>query len=529
MTESTTFRRDDMVARLRDERFDVLVVGGGATGLGVAVDAASRGFRTALVEADDFAKGTSSRSTKLVHGGVRYLEQLDIALVTEALRERGLLYRNAPHIVRNLPFIVPQYKWWEGPFYGAGLKAYDLLAGRMNLAPSRMLSAAQVVEEIPNVEQTDLKGGVRYHDGQFDDARLAISLALTAADHGAVVANRVRVIGLRKDVTTCTGAVVRDEVTGDEFEIRARVVVNACGVFADEVRRLDEPDADRVIEPAQGVHLVLDRSFQPSDTAIMVPHTDDGRVLFVIPWHHRVVVGTTDTPMKTAELEPRALPEEIEFILRNANRYLAKDPTAADVKSVFAGLRPLVHPGGTSGSTKSISRNHEVFVSGSGVVTIVGGKWTTYRRMAEDTMKQVAAVGGLDDRPCVTESLRVHAALDRDDPALPEHDPHRMYGSDAARVASIATERPELAGPLHADLPYTGAEIAFAARHEMALGLDDALSRRTRCLLLDAKAAAEVAPRAAEIMAAELGRDRSWIEAEVAALRTLADGYTLRP
>ncbi len=527
MTAPTAFRREEMLARLKDDRFDVLVVGGGATGLGVAVDAASRGYRTALVEASDFAKGTSSRSTKLVHGGVRYLEQLDIALVTEALRERGLLYRNAPHIVRNLPFIVPQYKWWEGPFYGAGLKAYDLLAGRMNLAPSRMLSAAQVVEEIPNVEQADLKGGVRYHDGQFDDSRLAISLALTAADHGAVVANRIRVVGLRKDITTCTGAIVRDEVSGDEFEIRARVVVNACGVFADEVRRMDEPEVDRVIEPAQGVHLVLDRSFQPSDTAIMVPHTDDGRVLFVIPWHHRVVVGTTDTPMKAAEIEPRALPEEIEFILRNANRYLAKDPTAADVKSVFAGLRPLVHPGGTGGPTKSISRNHEVFVSGSGVVTIVGGKWTTYRKMAEDTMKHVVAVGGLDDRPCVTETLRVHGALDRDDPALPEHDPHRMYGADAAIVSEIAASDAALAAPLHAELPYTGADIVFAARHEMANDLDDALSRRTRCLLLDARAASELAPQAARILATELGHDQTWIDHQIEAFQTLATAYTI--
>lgn len=529
MSGPTPFRRDDMIARLRDETFDVLVVGGGATGLGVAVDAASRGFRTALVEAADFAKGTSSRSTKLVHGGVRYLEQLDISLVTEALRERGLLYRNAPHIVRNLPFIVPQYKWWEGPFYGAGLKAYDLLAGRMNLAPSRMLSAAQVVEEIPNVERQDLKGGVRYHDGQFDDARLAISLALTAADHGAAVANRCRVVGLRKDGAHCTGVVVRDEGagldSGEEFEIRAKVVVNACGIFADEIRRLDEPEVDRVIEPAQGVHLVLDRSFQPSDTAIMVPHTDDGRVLFVIPWHDRVVVGTTDTPMKTAELEPRALPEEVEFILRNANRYLAKDPTAADVKSVFAGQRPLVHPGGAGGPTKSISRNHEVFVSASGVVTIVGGKWTTYRKMAEDTMKHVVAVGGLDERSCTTESLRVHAALDRDDPALPEHDPHRMYGADASFVAAIAEGEPGLAERLHADLPYTGAEIAFAARHEMALDLDDALSRRTRCLLLDASAATEIAPAVAAILASELGRDQAWIDAEVASFRALAAGY----
>ena len=524
---SSDFRRGDMVDRLRNEAFDVLVVGGGATGLGVAVDAASRGYRTALVEAEDFAKATSSRSTKLVHGGVRYLEQLDISLVTEALRERGLLYQNAPHIVRDLPFIVPQYKWWEGPFYGAGLKAYDLLAGRLNLAPSRMLSAGEVIEEIPNVEQDGLKGGVRYHDGQFDDSRLAIDLARTAADQGAVVANRCRVVGLRKDVFTCTGAVIRDLVAGDEFEISARVVVNACGIFADELRRVDEPEAAPVIEPAQGVHIVLDREFQPSDTAIMVPHTDDGRVLFVIPWHHRVVVGTTDTPMKKPDLEPRAMPDEVEFILRNANRYLSKDPSHSDVKSVFAGQRPLVHPGGTGGSTKSISRNHEVFVSTSGVVTIVGGKWTTYRKMAEDTMKHVVAVGGLEERPCVTESLRVHGSMDRDDPGLPAHDPERMYGSDATIVSGIAADDPELARSLHEELPYTGAEIVFAARHEMAGNLDDALSRRTRCTLLDAAAAIEVAPRAASIMAAELGHDQTWIDAEVREFTALADGYRL--
>ncbi len=527
---TTSFRREDMMQRLRDESFDVLVVGGGATGLGVAVDAASRGYRTALVEADDFAKGTSSRSTKLVHGGVRYLEQMDIGLVTEALRERGLLYRNAPHIVRNLAFIVPRYKWWEGPFYGAGLKAYDLLAGKLNLAPSRMLSAQETIAEIPNVETKDLRGGVRYADGQFDDARLAIALARTAADHGAAVANRCRVTSLVKQDGHCRGAIVRDfgSPGEDEFQIKAKVVVNACGIFADELRRIDEPDAPAVIEPAQGVHLVLDRKFQPSDTAIMVPHTDDGRVLFVIPWHHRVVVGTTDTPMPKADIEPRALPDEVEFILRNANRYLSEDPSPADVKAVFAGQRPLVHPGGTGGATKSISRNHEVFVSSSGVVTIVGGKWTTYRKMAQDTMDRVVSVGGLDERACSTESLQVHGAMERDDPALPKEDPHRMYGSDAGEVAAIATSDAALAVPLHSDLPYTGAEFVYAARAEMAVGLEDALARRTRSLLLDAAASSEIAPRVASLLAAELGHDQAWIDREVATYRKLAAGYQLQ-
>ena len=517
--------REEMIARLESESFDVLVIGGGATGLGVAVDAANRGFSTALLEADDFAKATSSRSTKLVHGGVRYLEQLDIALVTEALRERGIMYRNAPHIVRDLPFIVPRYKWWEGPFYGAGLKAYDVLAGKLNLAPSKFLSAEETIAEIPNVEQEGLRGGIRYHDGQFDDARMATSLALTAVDHGAAVANQCAVVGLLKENGAIVGVEAHDREANNSITIRAKVVVNACGIFADSVRKMDDEACKDVVEPSQGVHIVLDKSFQPSDTAIMVPHTDDGRVLFVIPWHHRVLVGTTDTPMPKASLEPRALDEEIEFILRNASRFLARDPSRSDIKAVYAGQRPLVHPGGTNADSKSISRSHEVFVSAAGLVSIVGGKWTTYRKMAEDTLTHVIAVGQLDEKPCQTETLRIHGALDRDDPALPASDPQRMYGSDWPEVEALAREDPSLATPLHEDLPYTGAELAFAARREMARTVEDALSRRTRCLLLNAQASIDVAPRAAAILAKELGRDAAWEREQVEVFSELASGY----
>ena len=325
----------------------MVVVGGGASGLGVAVDASSRGYRTALLEAHDFAKATSSRSTKLVHGGVRYLEQMNFSLVMEALRERGLLYRNAPHVVDDLAFIVPSYKWWEGPFYGIGLKLYDALAGRLNFAKSRRLDRDATIDAIPNVQREGLDGGTMYHDGQFDDARLAITLARTAADHGAVVLNGMEVVGLSRTGGHVDRVRVRDADDGALREVRARVVVNATGIFSDEVRRLDDPEASTMIEPAQGVHLVLDRSFAPGDNAIMVPHTDDGRVLFVIPWHERVLVGTTDTPMTEPELEPRALAEEVGFILRNAARYMAKDPSESDVLGVFAGQRPLVHRGGT--------------------------------------------------------------------------------------------------------------------------------------------------------------------------------------
>ncbi len=519
--------REQMIDRLASEAFDVVIIGGGASGLGVAVDAASRGYRTALVEAYDFAKATSSRSTKLVHGGVRYLEQLNFSLVMEALRERGIMYRNAPHLVSNLPFVVPRYKWWEGPFYGIGMKLYDALAGKLNIEASKSLDREETIAAIPNVQQEDLIGGIMYHDGQFDDARMAATLARTACEHGAVVANYVQVTGLLKQHDQIIGVEVNDGESGEQIEVRGHVVVNATGIFSDAVRKLDDPTAEEVIEPAQGVHLILPHEFQKSDAAIMVPHTDDGRVLFVIPWHERVIVGTTDTPMEEADLEPRALPDEVEFILRNAARYMEHDPTHADVLSVFAGQRPLVHPGGKSGSSKSISRSHEVFVSTSGLVSITGGKWTTYRKMAEDTMQHVIEVGALQPVGCRTKELELHGYLPRESADFPAEDHLRFYGTDAAKIHDISAERPELDAKLHEKLPYRGAEIAWAVRHEMARKLEDALARRTRSLLLDARASLEAAPIAAAIMAAELGRDAAWIDREVEEYRTLASGYIL--
>jgi len=383
--------RQRMIASLDGGTWDVIVVGGGATGLGVAVDAQTRGYKTLLVERADFAKATSSRSTKLVHGGVRYLQQGNVSLVLEALRERGLLVRNAPHLVQDLAFVVPRYRWWEGPFYGIGLKLYDRLAGKLNIAPSRLLDREQTISRIPNVARESLLGGVVYHDAQFDDARMALALARTAADHGATLLNYVRVTGLLKEPSgAVSGVVAIDEETGHGWELRSRVVVNATGVFSDEVRRMDDPALPGMIAPAQGVHLVLDRAFLAGDTAIMVPHTDDGRVLFVIPWQDRVLVGTTDTEVPRAEIEPRPLAEEIGFILRNAARYLEKDPTEADCLSVFAGLRPLVREQDSAprprgrlrgrsqpGHSKSISREHAIDASPSGLVTVTGGKWTT--------------------------------------------------------------------------------------------------------------------------------------------------------
>jgi glycerol-3-phosphate dehydrogenase len=520
--------RAEMLRRLEAEPFDVLVIGGGATGLGIAVDAASRRYRTALLEAHDFAKGTSSRSTKLVHGGVRYLEQLNFSLVTEALRERGLLYRNAPHLVSDLGFVVPRYKWWEGPFYGIGLKLYDALAGKLNLSPSRGLDRSETIAAIPNVEREGLIGGTMYHDAQFDDARMAVALARTADDHGAVVLNGMAVTALIKtggDTGQICGVVARDAETGLHHRVLAKVVVNATGIFAGELRRLDEPGAAPLTRPSQGVHLVLDASFQPGPNAIMVPHTDDGRVLFVIPWHGRVLVGTTDTPMPEAQLEPRATPEEVRFILRNAGRYMAKDPTPADVLCVFAGQRPLVRSDGID--TKTASREHVVHVSNSGLVTIVGGKWTTYRKMAEDALADAILVGGLPSAPCITEELVLHGWMRRDDPGLPKEAAMRVYGSDAALVEALAREEPDWSRRLHPRLPYRGVHVVFAVRHELARTLEDVLARRTRALLLDARASIDCAPAVAELMASQLGRDAAWVRAQVASYQALARGYLL--
>ncbi|MBX3355720.1 MAG: glycerol-3-phosphate dehydrogenase/oxidase [Phycisphaeraceae bacterium] len=527
-------QRTAVLDALGDRHFDLLVIGGGATGLGVAVDAASRGLSTALVEAHDLAQGTSSRSTKLVHGGVRYLEQLDLGLVREALHERGLMAQNAPHLVHDLRFVVPRYAWWEAPFYGAGLKLYDALAGSLSLGPSRILTREETIAAIPNVQRDGLLGGVAYHDGQFDDARMAVTLARTAAAHGALIATRCRVASLwRGPDSRVAGVVVHDEPGGRTLHVRARAVVNATGIFADSVRRMEDPSVAPVIEPAQGVHLVLPRDFQPGESAIMVPHTDDGRVLFVIPWHGRVIVGTTDTPMREPAIEPRALDEEIEFILRNAARYLERDPGRSDVLSVFAGQRPLVHAahaGSEAQSTKSISRHHEIFVGSGGMVTIVGGKWTTYRRMAEETVDRAVREHGLTAPPSSTRALQLHGWLAREEVERrrqrePGEEWALAYGAEQAAVQACLAERPEWGRLMEPRLPYPLGLAVWAVRHEWALRVEDVLARRTRALLLDARASMECAERVAEVMASELGRSRAWVADEVNAFVELARGY----
>ena len=514
--------RDAMSAAVIDaaQPWDFLIIGGGATGLGTAIDAASRGYRTLLLEQSDFAKGTTSRSTKLVHGGVRYLRQGNVSLVIEALRERGFLLQNAPHLVHNLPFVVPSYDWWEGPFYGIGLRMYDLLAGRQGIGRSKLLSREQTLQHLPTLEPEGLTGGVIYYDGQFDDARLAINMAQTAAEQGAILLNYFEVTGVLKNAGgEIRGVRAVDWETGQEHEIRARVVINATGVFADSVRRLDEPGTAKIIAPSQGVHIVLDRKFLPGDTAIMVPKTDDGRVLFAIPWLGKVVVGTTDTPVKETPLEPRPFAEELDFLLEHAARYLTQDPRPGDVLSTFAGLRPLV--GGGDTETASLSRDHTLLISGSGLVTITGGKWTTYRKMAEDTVDQAAILAGLEERPCITRDLRIYG-YDQDTARFGTFAP---YGSAAPAIQELVRAEPSLGNQLHPRSQTVRAEVVWAARTEMARTVEDFLSRRTRTLLLDARVSIEMAPAVASLMAAELGRDPDWEREQIRAFDELGAGY----
>lgn len=500
--------RNNMIERLAasgGQPWDLCIIGGGATGLGTAVDAASRGFRTVLLEQYDFAKGTSSRATKLVHGGVRYLQQGNIKLVMEALRERGILRRNAPHLVKDLSFIIPNHKWWEGPYYWIGLKIYDWLAGSLSLGRSRLLSRKATLRLAPTLDARGLRGGILYHDGQFDDARLAINLAQTAAARDAIVLNYFRVDTLLKKDHRVQGVTATDTISGRSYQIPARTVINATGVFTDSILRMDDPAAEPIITPSQGVHIMLDKAFLPGNTAILVPRTEDGRVLFAVPWHDRTIVGTTDTLIDHIDIEPRPLPEEIDFILRQIGRYLQKDPGYGDILSVFAGLRPLVKNSGRK--TAEISREHLILVSGSGLITITGGKWTTYRLMAKDTVDTAISRGRLPDKPCITANLPILGADDNE------------------AVRTLAAANPQWAKKLHPRLPYIMADIVWAVQAQLCMTVEDALSRRTRSLLLDAQAAIDCAESVAALLASGLGRDRAWEERQVAEFRQLAAGY----
>ena len=479
-----------MIQQLNTEsNWDVCIIGGGATGLGAALDASVRGFKTILFEQHDFAKATSSRSTKLVHGGVRYLQQGNIKLVMEALKERGVLMKNAPHLVHNQKFVVPNYKWWEGPFYGIGLKIYDWMAGKLGLGPSQFLSKDETLALAPTLDPEGLRGSIVYHDGQFDDARLALSIAQTAADHDGVVLNYFAVTNLIKAHKKIAGVRVKDVLTGNEYEVKSKVVINATGIFTDEVLKMDNAHHTRMIAHSQGIHLVVDKEFLPGDTAIMIPKTDDGRVLFAVPWHNKIVLGTTDTPVSKPSLEPVPKADEIDFILTHIGRYLSKDPQLSDVRSMFAGLRPLVK--GKTKKTAALSRDHLITVSESGLITITGGKWTTYRGMAEDVVDIAVEKNNLQGRKSSTTDLRLHG---HDQPCIP---------------ADSITEQ----------------DIGKAVTDEMCVTPEDYLSRRTRHLLLDARSAIAAAPFVAKIMAAKMNKDDLWIKQQTDDFINLAKNY----
>ncbi|RZM27167.1 MAG: glycerol-3-phosphate dehydrogenase/oxidase [Pedobacter sp.] len=518
-----TFDRTVFVKKIEEQAdWDVIVIGGGATGLGTAVDAASRGFKTLLLEQSDFAKGTSSRSTKLVHGGVRYLAQGDISLVYEALHERGLLLKNAPHLVKDQEFIIPCYSWVSKYKYLIGLKLYDLLAGRSGFKKSSFLSADEVVVAIPGLKREKLIGGVSYSDGQFDDARLALNLAQTAAEYGGVLLNYMKVTGLTKRGEEINGVKVVDLETDKAYHLTASVVINATGVFVDDILRMDTPAGRPIVRPSQGAHIVLDRSFLLGDSALMIPKTSDGRVLFAVPWHGKVLVGTTDTPLDEHSLEPRPLDKEIDFILNTAGNYLVKKPSRSDVLSAFAGLRPLAAPDKNTSSTKEISRSHKLIVSKSGLITITGGKWTTYRKMALDVIDKAIELGKLDHRPCLTADIKIHGYT-----IAMQYGPLGLYGADAEGIRNLIRSEPELGQKLHPEHEYVKAEIVWMVRQEMARTIEDVLSRRLRLLFLDAGIALKLAPAVAAIMANELAMDNHWVEGQIHEFASLAEQYLL--
>ena len=513
-------RKEALATIRQNTAWDIVVIGGGATGLGIAVDAAKRGYKVLLLEKNDFAKGTSSRSTKLVHGGVRYLAQGNIKLVFEALRERGFLLKNAPHLTRIQEFVIPTYSFWQKWYYGIGLWMYDLLSNKLSLGRPAILSKKSTLSMMPSILQKKLRGGIAYKDGQFDDSRLAISMALTAHDHGATLLNYCGVVGLIKKDDKVAGVVAADDTTEEKFEIHAKSVINATGVFVDQVLAMDDPSSPHMVMPSQGVHLVVDKKFFPGSSALMIPKTSDGRVLFALPWHKQVVIGTTDTALNLISEEPIALEEEIEFILSNFNQYNELKISRSDILSVFAGLRPLVKTSNT-GSTALASRDHTIIVSKSNLITITGGKWTTYRKMAKDAVDNAAFVAKLPLMKCSTRHLRLHGYAEN----IHYGEILSVYGTDVLQINELINIESHLGDPIHPNFPYLKAEIVWAVRNEMAINVEDFLARRTRMLFLNALAAIDSVGVVAEIMASEMQRDLKWQHEQIADFTEMAQSY----
>ena len=523
----STMNRELMLNKLEavNQPFDFVIIGGGASGIGIVLEAVSRGYSAVLFEKSDFVKSTSSKSTKLVHGGVRYLAQGDVALVREACVERGLLLRNAPHLVRSQPFVIPAFGWFDEFLYTIGLTLYDLMAGRYSLRRSKRISKKQVLSYLPTLKENKLTAGILYYDGQFDDARLAINVLQTATGLGAVVVNHMPVEALIKDGDgKLQGVKVKDLFSEKSFNVKGRFVINATGVFADDILRMDRPGMQPTMRPSQGIHIVLDKSFLPGDHAIMIPDTDDGRVLFAVPWHGRVVVGTTDTPIDQSSLEPVAKEEEIEFLLSTYGRYLKEAPERSDVLSIFAGLRPLAATKNNNGKkTKEISRNHKIIVSSSGLMTMIGGKWTTFRRMAEDIISRAEKVNRLKRTRSVTRKMKVRGYKE----SVDMNDPYYVYGTDRDAMLDLVKGNPALGEFLSESLQIIKAQVVWAVREEMAMTVEDVLSRRTRCQLLDARESIRIAPMVAILMAKEMGKDQQWIRDQVSAYEVVTRNYFL--
>jgi len=513
--------RKQQLDKLNNEKeFDIVIIGGGATGLGCAVDAASRGYKTLLLEKYDFAKGTSSRSTKLVHGGVRYLVQGNIRLVREALLERGRLLQNAPHVCHTLSFIVPSYKWWQKWYYGIGLWLYEFLSGKLSLGKTKLLSKEEALHHLPDLSSNNLTGGVLYFDGQFDDSRMAVNLAHTAIEHGAVVINYCGVTGFIKDGSAITGVKAKD-INGKEFDIKAKAVINATGVFADVLVQLAEGHSEKTIAASQGIHLVAEKHFFKGSAGMMIPKTDDGRVLFAIPWHDKLLLGTTDTPIENITTEPKPLQQEIDFIIRHFNRYTISEITYKDVKSVFVGLRPLAKLNNEK-KTAIMPRDHVIKVFPSGLVHVTGGKWTTYRSMAEYAIDKAIQKAGLQFSSCKTKTLKIHGWTDN------KIDTHlSVYGADATTIKQMMEEDISLSEKIHPSYPYTMAEVKWAIKNEMAITIEDVLARRIRLLFLDAKAAMEAAPLVATMLASLTGNNLQWQHDQLEEFNTLAKNYLL--
>ena len=515
--------RKEMLLQIESTpQWDIIIIGGGATGLGAALDAAERGYKTLLLEQYDFSKGTSSRSTKLVHGGVRYLAQGNIKLVVEALKERGRLLRNAPHITSSQSFVLPVYKDWHKWYYGIGLKMYDILSGGLSLGKTKILSKQKTEKLLPSLKSENVKGGIQYFDGQFDDSRLAIDIAATAVHYGATVLNYAKVFGFKKKEGKIVSVDVRDELNNVEYNLRSKSFINATGVFTDTVMQMDEEHQKDLVSPSQGIHIVIDKKFFYGEHALMIPKTDDDRVLFAVPWYDEIVVGTTDTPIHKILAEPKALEEEIEFVISHFNRYCNTSIQRKDIKTVYAGLRPLIKRGDGE-KTSILSRDHTIIVSKSGLVSVIGGKWTTYRKMAQDAINNAVFVSKMDKKECNTKTLPIGFW----DWPIDKTNHWHVYANNAKKIKKIAEEKESWNEKIHPLFPHIKAEVIWFIRNEMAMTVEDVLARRTRILFLNASAAMEAAPIVAELMMIEMNKNKEWGKNQINSFTIVAKEYLL--